>query len=198
MPCYQLIVFAKPEVSAEKLTNVFRSLARLVYREQGQFRYIENYGVRPLAYPIRSTGQKYEEVRWIEAYYDCAPPALATIGALLAADKDVLQYKHLRNTTYLGEFKAHPRGERKKQFSNSVRYQKELLDPLSLELGPQIRLNTTSLTSSSTKGYHTMTTTSSSNSFIPIQTIAKDIITQSQYEISPTSCSSTSSFPKLQ
>jgi len=168
MPCYQLIVFAKPEVSAEKLTNVFRSLARLVYREQGQFRYIENYGVRPLAYPIRLTGQKYEEVRWIEAYYDCAPPALATIGALLAADKDVLQYKHLRNTTYLGEFKAHPRGEKKKKFANSVRYQKELLDPLTLELGPKINIrsnistnnNNTILSSTTTKGYHTLATSS--------------------------------------
>jgi hypothetical protein len=50
MPTYQLIVFAQPSSSPEKLSTIFKSIARLVYREQGQFRYIDNFGVRPLAY----------------------------------------------------------------------------------------------------------------------------------------------------
>ncbi len=138
MPCYQLIVFAKPEASPEKLTSVFRSLARLVYREQGQFRYIENFGVRPVAYPVRVAGAKYEEVRWVHALYDCAPGALATIGGFLAAEKDVLQYRHLRSTDYLSAFRGVARGNRLKKFPGQSRIQKELFDPATLELGPRL------------------------------------------------------------
>ena len=38
MPTYQLIVLAQPSASAEKLAQLMRGVARLVYREQGQFR----------------------------------------------------------------------------------------------------------------------------------------------------------------
>jgi ribosomal protein S6 len=138
MPCYQLIVFAKPEVAPERLAELFRSLARLVYREQGQFRHLENFGVRPLAFPIRNAGTKFEEVRWVQAVYDCAPPSLPAIASLLSSDKDILQFKHLRHTDVLGEFRATARGERRKRFASAVRFQKELFDPETLELGPKV------------------------------------------------------------
>lgn len=141
MPCYQLILFAKPETSPEKLSTLFRSLARLVYREQGQFRTIENLGVRPLAYPIRQAGRKVEQVRWVQAMYDCAPPALASVGTLLASDTDVLQFKHLKQDDGLGRFKPE-RKERLKKFSPAQRFTKELFDPETLALGPRVAVQT--------------------------------------------------------
>jgi ribosomal protein S6 len=138
MPCYQLVVLAKPEIPPERLAELFRSLARLVYREQGQFRHLENFGVRPLAFPIRSAGAKFEEVRWVQAVYDCAPPSLPAIASLLSSDKDILQFKHLRHRDILGEFRATARGERRKRFAGAVRFQRELFDPETLELGPKV------------------------------------------------------------
>jgi len=130
MPTYQLIVLSLPSCSAEKLSTIFKSVARLVYREQGQFRYIDNFGVRPLAYPIRKAGARFEEVRWVQALFDCAPPALPTIGALLDGDRDVLQFKTLRaGPELLGELRNKRVPERLKRFSSAKRYEKELFDP---------------------------------------------------------------------
>jgi ribosomal protein S6 len=134
MPCYQLIMLAKPETTPDKLAALFRQVARVVYREQGQFRYIENFGVRPLAYPVRKGGAKYEEARWVQALYDCAPPVLPSVGAMVAADKDVLQYKHLRYDDYTGQFKAKMRREKLKKFSAAMRWNTEVFDPESLTL----------------------------------------------------------------
>ena len=138
MPTYQLVVLAQPSASSEKLAALFRGVARLVFREQGQFRTVENFGVRPLAYPIRKAGSRFEEVRWVQATFDCAPPALPTIGALLGGDRDVLQFKTLRaGPELLGEFRAKRVPERLKRFSVSARFERELFDPETLEMGPR-------------------------------------------------------------
>ena len=140
MPTYQLVVLAQPSASSEKLAALFRGVARLVFREQGQFRTVENFGVRPLAFPIRKAGSRYEEVRWVQAMFDCAPPALPTIGALLGGDRDVLQFKTLRaGPELLGEFRAKRVPERLKRFAASRRWERELFDPETLELGPRPR-----------------------------------------------------------
>ena len=138
MPTYQLVVLAQPSASSEKLAALFRGVARLVFREQGQFRTVANFGVRPLAYPIRKAGSRFEEVRWVQATFDCAPPALPTIGALLGGDRDVLQFKTLRaGPELLGEFRAKRVPERLKRFSASARFERELFDPETLEMGPR-------------------------------------------------------------
>ena len=138
MPTYQLIVLAQPSASSEKLATLFRAVARLVYREQGQFRFVENFGVRPLAYPIRKAGTRFEEVRWVQALFDCAPAALPTVGALLGGDRDVLQFKTLRaGPELLGEFRAKRVPERLKRFSASKRFETDIFDPETLELGPR-------------------------------------------------------------
>ena len=143
MPTYQLVVLAQPSASSEKLAALFRGVARLVFREQGQFRTVENFGVRPLAYPIRKAGSRFEEVRWVQAMFDCAPPALPTIGALLGGDRDVLQFKTLRaGPELLGEFRAKRVPERLKRFAASRRWERELFDPETLELGPRPRAAT--------------------------------------------------------
>jgi ribosomal protein S6 len=117
MPCYQLIVFAKPDAAPERLTELFRSVARVVYREQGQFRYMENFGVRPLATAVRKAGTKYEEVRWVQCLYDCSPNILSTLESVVKSDRDVLQFKHLRYEGYLGEWRGKTSSEKRPRFA---------------------------------------------------------------------------------
>ena len=79
MPCYRLVMLARPDVSGEKLATLCRAVARVVYREHGQFRWLRNAGVRPLAFAVRAGGAAYEEARWLEACFDVSPPALAAV-----------------------------------------------------------------------------------------------------------------------
>lgn len=134
MPCYQLVLLARPDITPDRLTTLFRSIARVVYREQGQFRTLENLGVRPLAFPIRKGGQKFEEVRWVQALYDCAPPALASVGSAIQGEKSVLQYKHLVHDSPLAKFDPSGRTERLKRFSTAMRFNSALFDPETLHV----------------------------------------------------------------
>ena len=138
MPCYTLILLARPDLSPDKLAALFRGLARVVYREHGQFRRVVNRGVRPLAHAIRAGGAAYPEARWVEASFDVAPPALAAVAAAVGVAKGVLQFKTLRGADgaagggALASFSPRPRGERQKKFSSAMRYKAELFDPPSL------------------------------------------------------------------
>lgn len=133
MPCYQLVVFVRPDASPERLTELFRSVARVVYREQGQFRYLENFGVRPLAWPIRKAGSKFDEVRWVQCLYDVSPQVLSTIESAVKGDKDVLQLRHLRYGGYLGEFKARTSSERREKMSAAMKLNTLIFDPKAAE-----------------------------------------------------------------
>ncbi len=132
MPCYQLLCFAKPGMSPERLSELFRAVARVVYREGGGFRRVENLGVRPVAYPLRKGGERYDEVRWVSATFDVSPPVLAAVGAVVDAEKDVLQYRHLLQEGRLAAFVARPPGERRKRFSAAMRWGASQFDPDSL------------------------------------------------------------------
>lgn len=133
MPCYQLVLLARPDTTPDKLASLFRSIARVVFREHGQFRTLTNHGVRPLAFPIRKGGQKFEEVRWVQALYDVAPPALASVGSAIQSEKGVLQFKHLKYTEYLGKFRPSGRKEKLKPFSTAMRFNADLFDPETLQ-----------------------------------------------------------------
>lgn len=133
MPCYQLVVFIRPDASPERLAELFRSVARVVYREQGQFRFLENFGVRPLAWPIRKAGSKFEEVRWVQCLYDCSPAILSTIEGVVKADKDVLQLRHLRYGGYLAEFRGKTSSEKREKMSSAMKLGQLMFDPKRLD-----------------------------------------------------------------
>ena len=138
MPCYTMILLARPDLPPAKLAALFRGLARVVYREHGQFRRVMNRGVRPLAHAVRAGGAAFGEARWVEASFDVAPPALAAVAAAVGVEKGVLQFKTLRGADgaagggELAAFVQRPRGERLKRFSSAMRYNAELFDPATL------------------------------------------------------------------
>ena len=135
MPCYSLTVFLKPSATPEALAALFRSVARVVYREAGQFRRVENLGVRPLAYPISKDGAKFEEVRWCTSTYDIAPSALPSVGAVVQAEKDVLQFRHVLSDDPLAAFSARRRGREKlKRFAGAAKWAAHVFDPDTLTL----------------------------------------------------------------
>lgn len=132
MPCYEMVVLARPDVTAERLSALFRSVARVVYREHGQFRRVVNFGVRPLAHAIRTGGSKFEEARWVHATMDIAPTALVNVSAAARQEKGVLRLEYLRRRDTLGEFKPSGRRERVKAFSYAMRYNAPIFDPASV------------------------------------------------------------------
>ena len=132
MPCYSLVVLARPDLGGEKLAALFRGVARVVYREHGQFRWVRNAGVRPLAFPVRAAGARYDEARWVEARFDVAPPALAAVAAAVGTENGVLQFRTLRADGPLARFSPAAGRQRLKRFSAAMRYNAELFDPTTL------------------------------------------------------------------
>eukprot|EP01138_Halocafeteria_seosinensis_P011086 gb/GECG01011323.1/.p1 GENE.gb/GECG01011323.1/~~gb/GECG01011323.1/.p1 ORF type:complete len:145 (+),score=11.76 gb/GECG01011323.1/:1-435(+) len=105
MPCYRLLCWARPESSPKELAETFRNLARLVYREQGQFRTIDNLGVRPLGWTLRKPYERFNEARLVECKYDIAPDGKDELENYLKSSTPVLRYFHFKDTSKLGEFK---------------------------------------------------------------------------------------------
>ena len=136
MPCYKLVLLAKPDTTPETLATLFRAVATVVFRESGQFRSVQNFGVRPLAYPVRRFGQKYEEARWVHALFDVAPTSLAAVGAAIQSEKAVLQYRALLDKGPLAAFSPSTRVERKKRFSDAMRLNGALFDPDTAGVAP--------------------------------------------------------------
>lgn len=120
MPAYELIVFCRPDSPPERLAALFRSLARLAFREAGQVRRVENFGVRPLASPVRAGGVRYDEVRWVTLTYDVPPAALAALETAARADRDVLQVRHLRAAGYTAAFTGRTASDRRKRWADGL------------------------------------------------------------------------------
>jgi small subunit ribosomal protein S6 len=112
MPLYRLLAYTKPDTSSADLAELFRSVARLVYRERGQFRKIQNLGVRPLAYPHRRPREKYDSARFVECTYDLAPKGLAEVERLLKSEDSVLRCFHMRSEDELAKFKRGDKQEK--------------------------------------------------------------------------------------
>ena len=104
MPCYKLMVWSRPEANPKELANTFRALARLVYREQGQFRTLQNLGVRPLAWPIALPYEKFDEVRLVQCTFDISPSGKSQLESFLKGNDSVLSFSHLRDSSKLAAF----------------------------------------------------------------------------------------------
>ena len=111
MPCYKLLTWARSDATPAELASTFRGLARLVYREQGQFRTIQNHGVRPLAWPVRKPYEKHEEARLVEAVYDISPAGKSVLDSYLKSAKPVLLSWHLKQTDKLAEFRRYVKND---------------------------------------------------------------------------------------
>lgn len=97
MPTYELLALLRADTTPRTLTELFRGVARVVFREHGQFRTIENLGVRPLAYRTKQKGGAYhEDARFVQCTYDISPDGLATVEERLTMSPDLLRWAHYR------------------------------------------------------------------------------------------------------
>ena len=113
MPCYRVLCLARPDTEPKKLADIFRGIAKVVYREKGQFRTLENLGVRPLHWPLRTLGHKFVAARWVQFSCDVNPAGLAQVRGLIHQEEAILMATPLRARAAageeLGEFRAHRR-----------------------------------------------------------------------------------------
>jgi ribosomal protein S6 len=120
MVCYRVLCLAKPATAPKKLAKIFQVAARVVYREKGQFRTVENLGVRPLQWPIQNHGQKFEDARWVQFWCDVSPAGLQQLRNTLTREEDLLGITPLRALATLGEelgeFRSHRRLVEKKKY----------------------------------------------------------------------------------
>ncbi len=123
-PCYRILCLAIPETPAPKLAEIFRGCARVVYREKGQFRTVENLGVRPLHWPFRFAGKKYDDARWVQFWADLSPAGLASLRGFIAAEEAILMATPLRARAdlgeELGEFRPHRKSQSKRKSSRAL------------------------------------------------------------------------------
>jgi len=109
---------------------MFRGLARLVYRERGNFRTIENMGVRPLGTPVTRDSVRFEDARFVTCSFDANPTGRAEIERLLNMSSDVLSWEISRPDAEkdLARFKVHRR-EKLKPFTAAMKLEEEPFDP---------------------------------------------------------------------
>lgn len=120
MPCYRVLCLLRPDTAPEKLASIFRDVARAVYREKGQFRGVENLGVRPLHWPLRKLGYKFDDARWVQYWADVSPTGLAQVRASMKQSPELLLATPLRARAELGDelgdFRPHRRLVDRKKF----------------------------------------------------------------------------------
>jgi ribosomal protein S6 len=107
---------------------MFRKVAKIVFRERGQFRTVENLGVRPISYPYRLQGKRYDDARWVTALYDVNPEALRVVSRALRDDPDVMNLYHVRADDKLAQFKPDS-SKSKPRFSTAVEANDPIFNP---------------------------------------------------------------------
>lgn len=103
MPCYRILCLARSDVPPTKLADIFKSFAKVVYREKGQFRTVENLGIRPLHWPIRIAGQKFDDARWVQFWCDVSPTGLTALRGIIRQEERILMATPLRARAEMGE-----------------------------------------------------------------------------------------------
>lgn len=63
MPLYELLALGVPRLPREEVARIIQRLGRAVYDRGGVVTDVKSYGEQPLAYKIRGTSGKYDQVR---------------------------------------------------------------------------------------------------------------------------------------
>lgn len=66
MPLYELLALGVPRLPREEVARIIQRLGRAVYDRGGVVTDVKSYGEQPLAYKIRGTSGKYDQVRVCE------------------------------------------------------------------------------------------------------------------------------------
>ena len=89
MPCYRLFCLARPGLALQEQAAVIRSAATAVLDGGGVLMDLQSYGEKPLAYPVRPAGQRFDEVRDRRSTALSWPPCLVCVTSGLCAGPHV-------------------------------------------------------------------------------------------------------------
>lgn len=86
MPAYELLCLCAPALGKQQLGNIVQRVASVLYSKQAVITDVKSYGDTPLAYKIKGTRGKYEQVSYREEsgvslgacviWTRCSPPPL--------------------------------------------------------------------------------------------------------------------------
>lgn len=65
MPLYELLCLARPRLPREDMSRMISRVGSAVFDKGGVITELKSFAEQPLAYPIRKTHGKYEEVRGV-------------------------------------------------------------------------------------------------------------------------------------
>ena len=86
MPLYELFCLARPQLPRAKLAGIIRTAGTTVLDNGGVLRSITSFGDEILAYDIRKSGQKFDQVGWGSSC--AAPPSCSMIWGMVSAALD--------------------------------------------------------------------------------------------------------------
>ncbi len=82
MPLYELLALGVPRLPRDEVARIIQRLGRAVYDRGGVVTGVKSYGEQPLAYKIRGTSGKYDQVRQRKRELD-GGAALSPLSALV-------------------------------------------------------------------------------------------------------------------
>jgi len=106
MPSYEILCIATARATTEHLCNLVRKVHQTLSRRGGVIRRIENYGNRPLAYPIKAHAHKHHIGRYFNFVIHASPQSLREVQHRLHTDEGVIRF--LATKSSINKVLGHP------------------------------------------------------------------------------------------
>eukprot|EP00388_Colpodella_angusta_P032136 GDKK01025588.1.p1 GENE.GDKK01025588.1~~GDKK01025588.1.p1 ORF type:complete len:131 (+),score=23.62 GDKK01025588.1:77-469(+) len=97
MPLYQQILMMLPKAPKDKMVKILQQQAKIVLESGGNYRGVENHGIRPLPertrrqFAVVNGPRHFWEARYVTTTFDASPAALVEIGRLFRNEENVLR-----------------------------------------------------------------------------------------------------------
>jgi len=92
---YETIIIVQPELGDEELKGLSAKIQEIISSMQGDFKRLEDWGVRKLAYPIN----KFVRGRYYYLRFDGDAPLIAELERRLRLDDKVIRYQSVKLET---------------------------------------------------------------------------------------------------
>lgn len=84
---YEGIFIIKPDLSEEDIKTVFKSISDLITKSSGNVKKEENWGKRPLAYPVK----KFKEGYYYKLEFTAPPESIGKLDAAYKLSAGILR-----------------------------------------------------------------------------------------------------------
>jgi small subunit ribosomal protein S6 len=95
---YETIIIVQPELGDEELKGLSAKIQEIISSMNGDFKRLEDWGVRKLAYPIN----KFVRGRYYYLRFDGDAPLIAELERRLRLDDKVIRYQSVKLETDTG------------------------------------------------------------------------------------------------